>query len=214
VATHGANWVRRTQAGRFVLVYAGSGEDEVVQACVARRLTAYVESVWGAVPGLFLARLPRPLAEPGVPVSGHRAFVSRRELLRAQSAYRCKGRFPRRSLPAAITVRVLRRGIWGEVTYVRRVAPVEDTRGDGAAAGRRPGAAGRHAADLIVLMHTSRGTLVDHQGLSGPGGVGGIPGGPAGLGERAGTSGPRRSSCPPRTSARSPRLSPRTSSSL
>ena len=33
-----------------------------------------VESVWGAVPGLLLARLPRPLAEPGVPVSGHRAL--------------------------------------------------------------------------------------------------------------------------------------------
>jgi hypothetical protein len=33
-----------------------------------------VESVWGAVPGLLLARFPRPLAEPGVPVSGYRAL--------------------------------------------------------------------------------------------------------------------------------------------
>jgi hypothetical protein len=33
-----------------------------------------VESAWGAVPGLLLARLPRPLAEPGVPVSGHRTL--------------------------------------------------------------------------------------------------------------------------------------------
>jgi hypothetical protein len=33
-----------------------------------------VESAWGAVPGLLLARFPRPLAEPGVPVSGYRAL--------------------------------------------------------------------------------------------------------------------------------------------
>ena len=33
-----------------------------------------VESVWGAVPGLLLARLPRPLAEPGVPITVHRAL--------------------------------------------------------------------------------------------------------------------------------------------
>jgi hypothetical protein len=33
-----------------------------------------VESAWGAVPGLLLVRFPRPLAEPGVPVSGHRAL--------------------------------------------------------------------------------------------------------------------------------------------
>ena len=30
-----------------------------------------VESAWGAVPGLLLARFPKPLAEPGVPVSEH-----------------------------------------------------------------------------------------------------------------------------------------------
>ena len=33
-----------------------------------------VESAWGAVPGLLPARFPRPLAAPGVPVSGHRAL--------------------------------------------------------------------------------------------------------------------------------------------
>ena len=33
-----------------------------------------VESAWGAVPGLLPVRFPRPLAEPAVPVSGHRAL--------------------------------------------------------------------------------------------------------------------------------------------
>ena len=33
-----------------------------------------VESAWGAVPGLLLARFPRPLAEPGVPITEHRAL--------------------------------------------------------------------------------------------------------------------------------------------
>jgi hypothetical protein len=37
-------------------------------------LEAEVESAWGAVPGLLLVRFPRPLAEPGVPVSEHRAL--------------------------------------------------------------------------------------------------------------------------------------------
>jgi len=36
--------------------------------------TVMVESAWGAVPGLLLARFPRPLAAPGVPVSRHRAL--------------------------------------------------------------------------------------------------------------------------------------------
>jgi hypothetical protein len=39
-----------------------------------QRLAAHVESAWGAVPGLLPVRFPRPLAEPGVPVSGHRAL--------------------------------------------------------------------------------------------------------------------------------------------
>ena len=33
-----------------------------------------VESAWGAVPGLLSVRFPRPLAEPGVRVSTHRAL--------------------------------------------------------------------------------------------------------------------------------------------
>jgi hypothetical protein len=33
-----------------------------------------VESAWGAVPGLLLARFPRPLAEPAVRLSAQRAL--------------------------------------------------------------------------------------------------------------------------------------------
>ena len=33
-----------------------------------------VESAWGAVPALLLVRFPRPLAEPGVRLSPHRAL--------------------------------------------------------------------------------------------------------------------------------------------
>jgi hypothetical protein len=32
------------------------------------------ESAWGAVPGLLSVRFPRPLAEPGVRLSPHRAL--------------------------------------------------------------------------------------------------------------------------------------------
>ncbi|GAA4409304.1 hypothetical protein GCM10023168_27910 [Fodinibacter luteus] len=34
----------------------------------------WVESAWGAVPALLLVRFPRPLAEPGVRLSPHRAL--------------------------------------------------------------------------------------------------------------------------------------------
>ena len=33
-----------------------------------------VESAWGAVPALLLVRFPRPLTEPGVRLSPHRAL--------------------------------------------------------------------------------------------------------------------------------------------
>ena len=36
--------------------------------------TATVKSAWGAVPGLLRVRFPRPLAEPGVRLSSHRAL--------------------------------------------------------------------------------------------------------------------------------------------
>ena len=45
-----------------------------------------VESAWGAVPKLLPARFPRPLAEPGVPITEHRALHGscRQAWLRAQ----------------------------------------------------------------------------------------------------------------------------------
>jgi hypothetical protein len=37
-------------------------------------VSASVESAWRAVPALLLVRFPRPLAEPGVRLSPHRAL--------------------------------------------------------------------------------------------------------------------------------------------
>jgi len=39
-----------------------------------RGRATWVESAWGAVPALLLVRFPRPLAEPGVRLSSHRAL--------------------------------------------------------------------------------------------------------------------------------------------